>query len=216
MYVKERRSTYRFPTALVDAIAGYSYLVHDMGYTPENIIFEGDSAGANLAIALARYLVENHIPELPPPGGLILNCPWADLSLSHVTPGSSCLPPVPADIVPTATSGPGDSWYGIRAYVGMGKENLMATRTDRYISPACLDIPKVHFNNFPKAIIVVGTADSWLDSVRTLYTRMKEDMGDRVELYEVPDVVHDFQSLVQFEPERTTSFKKIGDWIAKL
>lgn len=47
-----------FPAALLDAIAGYNYLVNEVGFAPENIIIEGDSSGANLALALVRYLIE--------------------------------------------------------------------------------------------------------------------------------------------------------------
>ncbi|KIJ37772.1 hypothetical protein M422DRAFT_177429 [Sphaerobolus stellatus SS14] len=214
--VKERRSVFPFPTALVDAIAGYNYLVNDLGYTPENIILEGDSAGANLALALTRYLIENPLPNLPPPGGMVLNCPWVDLSLSHITPGSSSLPAVSADVLPPTKWGPGNSWYSVRAFVGMDKEDLSITKCDPYISPACLDIHKVPFTNFPKTLIVAGDAELFIDATRTLYRRMMEDMGDRVELYEVPDVVHDYMSLSQFEPERTMSFKKTGEWISAL
>ena len=49
-----------FPAALIDAVAGYNYLVNVLGFEPANIIIEGDSAGANLALALTRYLVENY------------------------------------------------------------------------------------------------------------------------------------------------------------
>ena len=87
----EDHTTHLFPTALVDAIAGYDYLVNDVGYIPESIIIEGDSAGANLALALTRYLLENKLSNIPPPGGLVLVCPWTDLGLSHIKPGSSAL-----------------------------------------------------------------------------------------------------------------------------
>jgi len=80
-----------FPAALIDAIAGYNYLVNAVGFDPSNIIVEGDSAGGNLALALTRYLVEHRDrPDIPaPPASLILNSPWADVSNSHDGPNSS-------------------------------------------------------------------------------------------------------------------------------
>ncbi|KAG6378164.1 Alpha/Beta hydrolase protein [Boletus reticuloceps] len=55
-----------FPAALLDALAGYNYLVDVMGYSPSNIVLVGDSAGGNLALALTRYLVENkNAPKCP-------------------------------------------------------------------------------------------------------------------------------------------------------
>ncbi|EGY23481.1 alpha/beta hydrolase fold-3 [Verticillium dahliae VdLs.17] len=42
----------RFPAALQDALSAYSYLLNDVGISASNIVFSGDSAGANLAIAM--------------------------------------------------------------------------------------------------------------------------------------------------------------------
>ena len=68
-----------FPAALLDAIAGYNYLVNVVGFAPIDIIICDDSAGGNLALALTRYLVENQTSsevKLPaPPGGMLLLSP---------------------------------------------------------------------------------------------------------------------------------------------
>ena len=48
--------------ALIDALAGYNYLVNTVGFHPTRIILEGDSAGGNLALALTRYLLEHRNP----------------------------------------------------------------------------------------------------------------------------------------------------------
>ena len=45
-----------FPAALLDALAGYNYLVNEIGYSPSNTILVGDSVGENLALVLTRYL----------------------------------------------------------------------------------------------------------------------------------------------------------------
>ncbi|PPQ97549.1 hypothetical protein CVT26_002334 [Gymnopilus dilepis] len=200
-----------FPTALVDAITGYNYLVNEVGYTPSNVIIEGDSAGANLALALMRYLLETNIPSLPPPGGLILVCPWSDLSLSHVKPGSSALPTRNADVLTPTNDGPGTSYYSVRSYVG--PTNLAAASTDPYISPASLDMPNPGFKKFPQTLMIAGEAELQLDMMRTLRDRMAEDMGDRLDYYEVPDAVHDFLCLDWFEPERTSTLRKMAEWI---
>ncbi|KAF9070641.1 hypothetical protein BDP27DRAFT_1419873 [Rhodocollybia butyracea] len=58
----------------------YIYLVKTVGFDPQDIIVEGDSAGANLSLALTRYLVEHPNSGFPaPPGALILLSPWANL-----------------------------------------------------------------------------------------------------------------------------------------
>ncbi|KAI6165540.1 Alpha/Beta hydrolase protein [Pisolithus thermaeus] len=68
-----------FPAALLDVLAAYDYLVNVMGYDPCDVIVAGDSAGANIALALTRYLVENKSTAdvaLPPaPGHLLLTSP---------------------------------------------------------------------------------------------------------------------------------------------
>ncbi|KAF8624842.1 hypothetical protein AX15_005723 [Amanita polypyramis BW_CC] len=76
-----------FSAALIDALAGYDYLVNAVRFSPIDIIVVGDSAGGNLAHALTRYLVENQkfstvgIPA--PPAGLVLVSPWCDMSDSQ-------------------------------------------------------------------------------------------------------------------------------------
>lgn len=52
------------PASLIDVLAGYHYLVEEVGFAPPpppppNIILMGDSAGAGIAPSLARYLVDN-------------------------------------------------------------------------------------------------------------------------------------------------------------
>jgi hypothetical protein len=48
-----------FPTTLLDALVGFTYLTWTVSFSPEDIIIEGNSAGDNLALALVHYLVEN-------------------------------------------------------------------------------------------------------------------------------------------------------------
>ena len=76
--------THPFPTALLDALAGYTYFV-DFGFKEEDIVLCGDSAGGNLAPALTLYLVDNQgkAAKLPrAPGMLVLLSPWTDMSES--------------------------------------------------------------------------------------------------------------------------------------
>ncbi|KZT20579.1 alpha/beta-hydrolase [Neolentinus lepideus HHB14362 ss-1] len=56
-----------FPAALLDALAGYRYLVSELGFDPQNIVVAGDSAGGNLSIVLIRYLTLSSLATLPPP-----------------------------------------------------------------------------------------------------------------------------------------------------
>ena len=46
-----------FPAMILDSLNGYMHLI-ELGYSPEDIILVGDSAGGNLTLSLCRYLVE--------------------------------------------------------------------------------------------------------------------------------------------------------------
>ena len=52
----------RFPAQLEDALAAYHWLLQE-GTNPENVIVAGDSAGANLALALLLALRDARIPS---------------------------------------------------------------------------------------------------------------------------------------------------------
>ena len=86
-----------FPACLVDAIAGYRYLVEDVGFAPENIILAGDSAGGGLAFGLAYYLHKHRDTlsevskiRLDNAGGIILISPTADWTRAgDLSPGHS-------------------------------------------------------------------------------------------------------------------------------
>ena len=75
----------RFPAALQDAVTGYQFLL-DKGFAANEIIVSGDSAGANLAIALLRYFEEfGSETGLPKPKAALLWCAW-------LNPGRSTQP----------------------------------------------------------------------------------------------------------------------------
>lgn len=68
-----------FPEALEDALEAYQFLLKE-GYSPEQIVVAGSSAGGGLAFSLLFALKEKG--EALPSAVLGL-CPWLDLSLSE-------------------------------------------------------------------------------------------------------------------------------------
>jgi acetyl esterase/lipase len=201
-----------FPAALLDALAGYNYLVNVVGISPSDILFSGDSAGGNLALALTRYLVEyaGHLNIPAPPGGVILLSPMGDLSDSHDVPGSSSYECVNSDYInPRVDSYPKDAFLGP---LGTG-----AASHNEYISPACLHPSmSVGFKNFPKTFVVAGGAEVFRDQIRTLKDRMRKDLGDDVKYYEATDGIHDYLVFSWHDPERTDTLKEIARWIATI
>ncbi|KDQ53621.1 hypothetical protein JAAARDRAFT_136948 [Jaapia argillacea MUCL 33604] len=213
-----------FPAALIDAIAGYNYLVNVVGFSQADIIVQGDSAGGNLAIALTRYLLDNQgrsdvdIPA--PPGALLLLSPWADIGTSHERPNSTFYTFTNSDYI--LADKYGDLAYKRAAIVG--PFGLGAAETNRYISPASLH-PIANsntkgglFKGFPRTFINAGGAEMLRDQIRTLRKKMVEDMGEgegkgQVEYYEAPDAIHDYLVFNWHEPERTETLKRIAEWL---
>ncbi|KLO05523.1 alpha/beta-hydrolase [Schizopora paradoxa] len=207
-----------FPAALLDALAGYAYLVNDVGFAPKDIIIAGDSAGGNLAIAMVRYLLEEpEASKLVPPGGLILLSPWSDLGNSssedmHNTMHTNVRTDYMAEpeILP---DGHARREYFQHAFAGPhGVEFLDA---NAYVSPASLLLKDedVRFEGFPPAFVAYGSGELFAGQIRTLVRRMKHDMGDRVVEYEAEDGVHDYMLIGWQERNQRDTLSAIEQWV---
>ncbi|KAJ7205972.1 alpha/beta-hydrolase [Mycena pura] len=206
-------SRHPFPAALIDSIAGYRYLVEDVGFNPSNIIISGDSAGGNLAYALTRYISTDGAHGLPHAGALLLLSPTVDWADTHIGADSSIRRNARTDFVhPIFTSR-----FTYRALQGSLPDDEVATNS--WISPGSLKIaqPSGIFAAFPRTLIVSGSVEMTLDPIRTLRDRMVDDMGkDRVRYLEVPESTHDFMTQTWHEPERTNTLKLVGNWVDSL
>lgn len=207
-----------FPAALLDALAGYNYLVHQVGFSPKDIILVGDSAGGNLALALTRYLVESQTDSflvtkgLPaPPGDVVLLSPWVDLGDSHTHPGGSVYTNIVTDYINTTAPTAGRL---IRNFIH--PFGMQVINTNPYISPASTapEMGEISFKGFPRTIIAAGGAEILIDQIRTLKDKLVKDMGEgHVEYVEAPDGVHDYL-VFKHEPERMETLKRISSWLA--
>ncbi|TDL22625.1 alpha beta-hydrolase [Rickenella mellea] len=203
-----------FPAALIDALAGYNYLVNVVGYSPSQIVIAGDSAGGNLALALTRYLVDNPIPSLPVPGGILLLSPWCDLGPSHQKPGSSAYAFGNSDfLVPPGKKGTGG--WATTSFVGV--LGSASAKTNIYLSPASHHVANGGYKAFPPSFIVAGGAELLYDQIVTLKGRMEADMGkDNLRYFEAKDGVHDYLVFPWHEPERGQTLRAIAEWISGL
>ncbi|KAI0800115.1 alpha/beta-hydrolase [Fomes fomentarius] len=203
-----------FPTAVLDSLAGYRYLVLHAGFAPENITVAGDSAGGNLAVALVRHLVENPDPALPPPGRLLVVSPWLDLAASRDGPDSSAVKNAPSDIFDETRKG----LFGKYGIMGLlGPMELEVAQTNRYLSPVSLRCMPTSeeaglFKGFPETYVVAGGAERLLDDSKALAERMRKD-GVTVTEDISPDGVHDFVIFRWHEPERTDTLKRVAQWL---
>ncbi|KAG6845917.1 hypothetical protein H0H87_000723 [Tephrocybe sp. NHM501043] len=200
-----------FPAALIDALAGYNYLVNVVGFAPADIVIVGDSAGGNLTHALTRYLVEyqGHSGLPPPPGSIILLSPWVDLGVSHEGPMKSSHKFINSDYIHPSKGGVN---YAKDSF--LGPHGLGAAVRNPYISPASLDPTlMINFKGFPRTFIVAGGAEVLYDQIITLRDRMVKDLGDQVTFYEAKDAIHDYLVFRWHDPERTDTLKAIAKWV---
>jgi len=207
-----------FPTALLDALAGYLYLLK-LGFLEENIILVGDSAGRNLILALIRYLLSNkeQQPELPKvPDSIVLLSPWTDLTQQfnqNPAPQSSLTLNVKRDWFAPMNSGIAS--LSARLFLGGCPEHIELAYRNPYISPASPillgltpDSPTrtISFKGFPRTFIDNGRFESLYDQIRDLGRAMVEDLGEEVVTYnEVDGAVHDHMAMDWHDPDRTVS-----------
>ncbi|KAG8925151.1 hypothetical protein FRC03_009103 [Tulasnella sp. 419] len=214
-----------FPAALLDALAGYRYLVEEARIPPEQILLSGDSAGGNLAVALMRHLIQLNSPTLRKPGALFLASPSVDMSDSHTSrpdPGNSAKVNRDADIVNEAIL---NSFfrYMRTSYAGPSPNRDELLKSEPFVSPASLYLKKTKglFKGFPRTFIVAGGSEYFRDEVRTLRDRIKadteinknSDSEEWVTYMEPPHAIHDFVSFGFHSPEREAVLKRLGDWL---
>ena len=214
-----------FPAALIDALAGYRHL-RKLGYQPENIIVGGDSAGANLSLALIRYLLEIEAsklanaadePRLGVPGALLLLSPWADPAA-----GLRAYPQTSSNVLNAKSDifdGPRSPMimYGAHSYIGRLDKSELSKNV--YIVPASPEITDISFKGFPKTFIVAGGAEYAVDTIRVLRDRMVADLGkgdSGVMYHESVDAVHDHLVAEWFEPQRTQTLSDISAWLDRI
>lgn len=153
-----------FPAAVQDAVTFYHYII-SLGVDPANIIVSGDSAGGNVAIALARYLQANQA-KLPLPGGVAVFSPWVHVTATagrdydQETHSQS-------DILHSSVL-----QWGADVYRPQGK---LSPETEAYISP--LHHP---FELSVPLYVQAGTAEGMHDQVKSFSEEMASIRGNRV------------------------------------
>lgn len=159
-----------FPAALEDACAAYHWLL-EKGYTGDQIVVAGDSAGGGLALALAFWLRDHGEPL---PEKLVLMSPWTDLTAS----GESYQTNFEKD--PLFGNSRESMIYSNAYYGSLDPENP-------YISPLFGD-----FGGLPPMLFQVGSTEMLLsDSVEA--ARKAKNAGCEVKLSVYDGMFHVFQ-----------------------
>lgn len=180
---------YPYPAQLQDAWAVYTHLL-EQGYAPQNIALTGESAGGNLALALALKIKKE---GLPMPACLALMSPWGDVELTGESyrelQGED--PTLDFDAIREAAL----------AFTG-GNEALLR---DPMVSPIHAD-----FTGFPPVQIHVGTKELLLSDAEMLADAMRRDQV-QVTLMRWEGMCHVFQ-IFGF-PESRMSMRTIGQFL---
>lgn len=189
---------HKHPAALEDAYAGWEWLLSH-GYKPENIILFGDSAGANLSIALTEKLLEQGRPVA---NSIVCMSPWCDLAGE----GDAFSYNLYNDPMFGRKKGAPDGSYIdnpelILAYVGDNDPH------DKYLSPV-----NCSFEGFPPMLIQVGTYEVLESDAITIYEKMKK-RGNQVTLTRYPGMFHMFQMIGDIIPEAKKSWEEIGGFL---
>mgnify|MGYP002625816087 CR=1 FL=1 len=179
---------YPYPAQLEDAWSAYQYLRKE-GFSAKKIALVGESAGGNLALALALRLREMG-EEMP--GAIALLSPWVDLMQT----GNSykALKDVDATL---------DAEELMKSAIAFaGKEYFLS---DARISPVYAD-----FSGFPPVQIHCGTHEILLSDAELLEHQMLRS-GVRVQLFRWAGMCHVFQAF-GFE-ESKASNRQIGSFL---
>jgi acetyl esterase/lipase len=184
------RKLCRFPAALQDAVTCYEHLLTVKNIPGSRIILSGDSAGANLAVALLRYITEHpdlypppstnndsgssnnsqtatHPHHHTPPAAILLWSPWVDLTAETTLASNFTRKPhFRTDYIPTNFP----SW-GASNYAGTGPH--AHDPGSAYISPLYSPFLAPHTPIF----LQIGSAELLYEDALEFVRRYKEVCG---------------------------------------
>ena len=172
-----------FPAAIEDCVAGYHWLTSEQAIAPKDIVFMGESAGANLVVATLLTLRDSREP-LPRKAAPL--CGPLDLEAGGAF---TC------DIDPMAN--PRFVSKQILAYRGK------ADPRNPLLSPVYADL-----HGLPPLLIQVGSQEAFLDE-SILLARQARQAGVTVTLEVWPGMWHYWHLFVPFLPEARQAINRI-------
>lgn len=179
------------PAPVEDALAAYRHLL-DEGHAGERIVIAGDSAGGNLALALALHALEAGLPR---PAALVLLSPWTDLGMTG------------ASIEHNAARDPFLQPIALRraARVALAGADPAGWRASPLFAPDDL------LRALPPTLIQVGTTEVLYDDATRMAQRIAEaDVPVELQAFErQPHVV----PLWNGTPEARTALREIGRFV---
>jgi len=177
---------YRFPAQLEDALNAYRWLLED-GTRPENLVLAGDSAGANLALAL---LLAARDAKLALPALAILLSPPTDFEAAPAR-------------APSDSGADWIAWPMLERWANWFCDP--AQRRNPLVSPVRADL-----RGLPPIYIQAGRAEILYDSIQAFAARARIQGADVVlEAWE--DMNHDFQIFAPDVPQSAEAVRRIAE-----
>jgi acetyl esterase/lipase len=183
---------HRFPAPVDDAMAAYRWMLAE-GLRPENIVFIGDSAGGNLALAAMLGLRDRGLP-LPAAG--VLMSPWTDLAAT----GASYVSRADADPIHQRPM----ILALAKNYLGEGGDPRHPLASPLYAGLAGL----------PPLLIQVGDRETVRDD-STMFADKARAAGVDVELQVWDGMIHVFQMFAAELAEGFQAIASIAEFIDK-
>jgi acetyl esterase/lipase len=180
---------HRFPAQLEDAIHAYRWLL-ETGTDPDTLIFAGDSAGGNLALAL---LLAARNSKLPLPALVVALSPATDFESKH----ASMFRNQASDWIDRQMLEKWAAWFCDPAQ-----------RRDPLVSPFSADLRGV-----APIYIQAGEAEILYDSIRAFADRARSQ-GAEIVLEAWKSMNHDFQMFGPDVPQSAEALRRIGEVIA--
>ena len=179
-----------FPAALDDTLAAYRWLL-DLGFSADQIVIVGESAGGGLCLATLLALRDKGMPL---PAAAVALSPWTDLKLtglSHKTKADVCMSPYRMAAVCS------------KYYAGENDPGLP------WISPLYGDL-----HGLPPIAIYVGDDETMRDdSIR--FAEKAQAAGVDVRLTVEMGMVHCYPLFAPLFPEATQAMQEICTFIKK-
>ncbi|MFC7621102.1 alpha/beta hydrolase [Microlunatus sp. GCM10028923] len=180
-----------YPAQLEDARATYDWLL-DQGLQPEQIAVAGDSAGGNIATALALSL---HRDQRPVPGAVVAFSPWYDLEGRGVSYDGNATEDVA--ISRDLVHGFGPIFLGGRP------------PTDPLANPLYAELA-----GLPPVFLTYGSHETLKDSIELFAARARQ-AGVDVELRVGEEMQHAYQLMAGRIPEADAAIAEAGTWLRR-
>lgn len=175
-----------FPAALQDLFSAYHHLILK-GFAAENITITGDSAGGNLALVLTYIISQT---TLPMPGRIALFSPDADLTYaSYIS--------IPHDVIP------------LSAFKACSSQYLGNFPANDPLA-SCILIPFTA--NWPKTLVMTGTADNAAESSRAVVSSIQK-AGGMAELVEYTDLTHAWWMFSHIFPQSDDGLERLAIFV---